>query len=171
MTDAPVGLLPTQLTGVQANAAGLAFHHVAVQTGDLEASIAWYQAFFGAEVAWTLNTFSDLSMERLPGLSGLAELTAGGLRFHIFTRGAEHGYPPPTDNNQFQHVCIEVRTSEELRSWHARWHSVRESAAYTFVRDEPATDIVVDSDGVESFYAFDVNGVEFEFTYLPGEQA
>jgi hypothetical protein len=31
-----------------------------------------------------------------------------------------------------------------------------------------ATDIVVDADGGASFYALDVNGLEFEFTCLPG---
>ncbi len=150
-----------------ANPARLRFHHIAVQTCDLDASISWYEEFFGAEVAWTLDRFSDLSMERLPGLSGLAELTAGELRFHLFTRGPEHGAPPPADTNQFQHVCVEVASSEELRSWHARWHSVHDSGKYAFTRDVPATDIVVDSDGVESFYAYDTNGVEFEFTHLP----
>ncbi|MFI9586843.1 VOC family protein [Streptomyces sp. NPDC052236] len=171
MTDASLDTPPRELPEVRPSPSGLTLHHIAVQTGDLAASIDWYQAFFGAEIAWTLDTYSDLSMERLPGLSGLAELTAGGLRFHVFTRGAEHGRQPSADTNQFQHICIEVRTSEELRAWQARWHSVRQSGAYTFVRDEPATDVVVDSDGVESFYAFDINGVEFEFTCLPGERA
>lgn len=151
--------------------AGLSLHHIAVQTGDLDASIAWYRDFFGAEVTWTLGTFSELSMERLPGLSGLAELTAGELRFHLFSRGPEHGVAPPADSNQYQHLCIEVGTPGELRAWHAKWVSVRASGAHSFLRREDATEIVVDSDGVESFYAFDVNGLEFEFTYLPGERA
>jgi len=171
VADAPLDTLARKLPVAQPAPAGLAFHHIAVQTGDLDGSISWYRAFFGAELTWTLDTFSDLSVERLPGLSGLAEVNAGELRFHLFTRGAEHGTPPPADNNQFQHVCIEVRSREDLRTWHTRWHAVRSSAAYTFVREEQATDIVIDSDGVESFYAFDINGVEFEFTFLPGEHA
>jgi catechol 2,3-dioxygenase-like lactoylglutathione lyase family enzyme len=154
-----------------ADPAGLRLHHIAVQTGDLDESIAWYRNFFGARVTWTLDTFSDLSMVRLPGLSGLAELEAGGLRFHLFTRGPEHGVAPPADSNQYQHICIEVGTPDELRAWHARWKAVHASGEHSFARQESATDIVADSDGVESFYAFDVNGLEFEFTYLPGARA
>ncbi|MEV6395113.1 VOC family protein [Streptomyces sp. NPDC051907] len=169
MSDASgAAVLEASATG--ADPARLSLHHIAVQTGDLDASIAWYREFFGAEVKWTLNAFSDLSMERLPGLSGLAEVVAGGLRFHLFTRGPEHGVLPPADSNQYQHICIEAGTPEELRSWHAKWTSVYESGAHSFARREAATDIVVDGDGVESFYAFDVNGLEFEFTYLPGER-
>ena len=149
----------------------LAFHHVAVQTPDLRASIAWYKEFFGAEVSWTLETFSDLSMERLPGLSGVAEVTAGGLRFHLFSCGPKYDAPPPPDVSQFQHVCVEVRSREELSAWHARWHAVRESGDHAFAREALASDIVVDGDGVLSFYAFDINGVEFEFTCFPGVQA
>lgn len=170
MSDAPMTAV-MEPPGTPAEPAGLSLHHIAVQTADLNASIAWYRDFFGADVMWTLDTFSELSMERLPGLSGLAELVAGGLRFHVFTRGPEHGVAPPADSNQYQHICIEVRTPEELRSWQAKWMSVYESGAHSFTRREAATEIVVDSDGVESFYAFDVNGLEFEFTYLPGERA
>ncbi|MFF8957565.1 VOC family protein [Streptomyces sp. NPDC014894] len=144
-------------------------HHIAVQTTDLEASLAWYRDFFGASVSWTLDSFSELSLSRLPGLSRLAEVTVGGLRFHLFTRGAEHGGPPPAGTHQFQHVCLEVGGAEELTAWHARWFAVHASGAHRFTRDEPATDIVVDGDGVRSFYAYDVNGVEFEFTWIPGD--
>ncbi|MEU0009342.1 VOC family protein [Streptomyces sp. NPDC006314] len=157
-------------TAPQPDPAQLTLHHLAVQTADLDASISWYRDFLGADVTWTLDTFSDLSMERLPGLSGLAEVVVGGLRFHLFTRGPEHAAGPPADTNQFQHACIEVRSPEQLRLWRERWIEVYETGGYTFVRDVPPTEIVVDSDGVESFYAFDVNGIEFEFTYLPGER-
>ncbi|MGA4866955.1 VOC family protein [Streptomyces lavendulocolor] len=170
MSDAPTTAVE-EAPAAPTAPARLSLHHIAVQTGDLDRSIAWYRDFFGAEVKWTLGTFSELSMERLPGLSGLAELEAGGLRFHLFTRGPEYGVTPPADTNQYQHICIEVRTPEELRAWHAKWFAVHASGAHSFVRREDATDIVVDSDGVESFYAFDVNGLEFEFTYLPGERA
>ncbi|MFD9307839.1 VOC family protein [Streptomyces sp. NPDC060048] len=158
-------------TESQPDPAQLTLHHLAVQTADLDASISWYREFLGAEVTWTLDTFSDLSMERLPGLSGLAEIMVGGMRFHLFSRGPEHADPPPADTNQFQHACIEVRTPEQLRLWRERWVDVYETGGYAFVRDVPPTEIVVDGDGVESFYAFDINGIEFEFTYLPGERA
>lgn len=146
--------------------ARLRFHHVAVQTDDLAASIGWYEDFFGAEVSWTLEDFSEFSKERLPGLSRVVELTVGELRFHLFTRGAAHQGAPPPGTNQFQHVCVEVPTPNELRAWHSRWRSVHNSGTYAFTLDVPATDIVVDSDGVQSFYAYDINGVEFEFTCL-----
>jgi catechol 2,3-dioxygenase-like lactoylglutathione lyase family enzyme len=171
MTDLSRDILAKSTSSVRPSPSGLRYHHVAVQTDDLDASIRWYQEFLGAQVTWTLDRFSELSMERLPGLSGLAELTAGALRFHLLTRGQDYGGPPPADNNQFQHICIEVQTPEELRAWHARWHAVHDSAGYTFARTEGATDVVVDSDGVQSFYAFDINGVEFEFTYLPKARA
>lgn len=145
----------------------LRFHHVAVQTDDLASSISWYKDFFGAKVTWTLEEFSELSLERLPGLSSLAELTADELRFHLFTRGAHHRGAPPSGTNQFQHVCVEVPTPKDLLAWYSRWHAVYDSGVYTFTRDAPATDIVVDNDGVQSFYAYDPNGIEFEFTFLP----
>jgi catechol 2,3-dioxygenase-like lactoylglutathione lyase family enzyme len=165
--EAPTREVPETFTDPSA----LRLHHIAVQTDDLEASIAWYREFFGAEVVWALDTFSELSRSRLPGLSGLAEIVVGGLRFHLFTRGPEHRHVPAADTNQFQHVCIAVRSPEQLRGWHTKWNAVRESSGYTFLRDTPATEIVVDADGVASFYACDINGVEFEFTYAPGGRA
>lgn len=165
MTGTPTAVWAERLVVAEAVPARLRFHHVAVQTDDLAASIGWYEDFFGAEVSWTLEEFSEFSKERLPGLSRVVELTAGELRFHLFTRGAHQGAPPP-DTNQFQHVCVEVPTPKELREWHSRWCSVHNSGTYAFTLDVPATDIVVDSDGVQSFYAYDINGVEFEFTCL-----
>lgn len=170
MSDAPRAAVMEAPAAATAPAR-LSLHHIAVRTGDLDRSIAWYRDFFGAEVMWTLDTFSELSMERLPGLSRLAELAAGGLRFHLFTRGPEHDVTPPMDSNQYQHIRIEVGTPEELSAWHAKWFSVYEPGAHSFIRREAATDIVVDSDGVEGFHVCDVNGLEFEFTHPPGERA
>ncbi|MET8567934.1 VOC family protein [Streptomyces sp. NPDC004783] len=145
-----------------------AWHHIAVQTADLDASISWYEEFFDARTAWTLDTFSELTRRRLPGITRLAELTVGGLRFHLFTRGPEHSAPPPADTAQFQHVCLGVPSPEALEDWHDRWSRLYSGGRYRFARPEPATGIVVDPDGTRSFYAYDVNGVEFEFTYQPG---
>jgi catechol 2,3-dioxygenase-like lactoylglutathione lyase family enzyme len=147
--------------------AGLRFHHVAVQTADMDVSTEWYQKFFDAEITWTLDTFSQLSMERLPGLSRVTELKAGELRFHLFSRNLLTALPPNPDTNQFQHVCLEVSSPEELRNWRVRWMSIFDSGQFCFAGGTPATEIVTDSDGVQSFYAVDVNGVEFEFTCLP----
>ena len=52
--------------------------------------------------------------------------------------------------------CNSPRTYKNLKS-----------GRYTFALDEQPTDIVVDEDGVRSFYTYDVNGLEFEFTFLP----
>ena len=65
-------------------------------------------------------------------------------------------------------MCLVVNSAEELRAWRSHWIAVHESGRYGFTRDEPPTPIVTDADGTLSFYCFDVNGLEFEFTYTPG---
>lgn len=144
-----------------------AVHHIAVQTAHFDRSIAWYREFFGCEVSWTLDRFSELTRSRLPGISQLAELAAGGTRFHVFSRGAGFDRPPPRDTQQFQHICLEAATADALAAWRDRWLGIYESGRYEFAVAEPATDIVVDDDGVQSFYCRDVNGLEYEFTYDP----
>jgi catechol 2,3-dioxygenase-like lactoylglutathione lyase family enzyme len=141
-------------------------HHVGVQTSDIANSIDWYQNFFGCRIAWTLDTFSPLTHSRLPGIVQLAEVVIGDARFHLFERD---GTVADQDDSsiQFQHVCLAVDSAEELNSWRSHWISVRGSDRYEFTRDEPPTPIVTDADGTQSFYCFDVNGLEFEFTYAP----
>lgn len=152
--------LPAPLTG--------AINHVGVQTADLTNAIAWYQDFLGARVSWEMNQgFSALSQRRLPGLSRLVEVTVADIRLHLFTRDIGPAGPPPAEANQFQHVCLRVATAEELRRWRRHWFSLYESGRYTFVRPEPASEIDTDAVGMQSFYAYDVNGLEYEFTYLP----
>lgn len=55
----------------------------------------------------------------------------------------------------------------EMSAWQRHWTRLYESGRFHFTRDEPATEIVTDDDGVQSFYAFDVNGLEYEFTWIP----
>lgn len=142
-------------------------HHVAVQTGDMDTSIAWYRDFLGCDVTWSMSGgFSALSRRRLPGLSRVAELAVADMRFHLFTR-ASGTVPPPADANQFQHVCLRVPSADQLNRWRTRWIQLYESGRFRFTRPEPASEIDIDADGMQSFYAFDVNGLEFEFTYLP----
>lgn len=143
-------------------------HHLAVETADLDNCVAWYTDFFGGTAAWSLDAFSDLTRDRLPGISRLTEVVAAGTRFHLFTRTVSYARPHP-DTFQFQHVCMTVATVEELRGWRDRWQRLFDSGRYVFVRPEPPTEIVVDSDGVSSFYAYDVNGLEYEFTHIPAE--
>jgi len=143
-------------------------HHLAVETADLDNCVAWYTEFFGGTAAWSLDTFSDLTRDRLPGITRLTEVVAAGTRFHVFTRSAAYT-PLPADTLQFQHVCMTAATAEELRRWRDRWQWLYACGRYVFARPEPATEIVVDSDGVSSFYAYDVNGLEYEFTHIPAE--
>jgi catechol 2,3-dioxygenase-like lactoylglutathione lyase family enzyme len=145
----------------------LTLHHLAVQTRNLDNCVAWYRAFFDCQVNWELDTFSELTLRRLPGIGRLVELSTGDLRFHVFNR-AGLDTNPPHDSPQFQHACVLVGSAAALRERRERWYELSRSGRYTFDHPEPATDIVVDADGVASFYALDVNGLEFEFTYIPG---
>jgi hypothetical protein len=60
-----------------------------------------------------------------------------------------------------------VASSEELAALRQRWLDLYRSGRYTFALEDQPTDVVVDSDGVESFYAPDPNGLELEFTFVP----
>jgi catechol 2,3-dioxygenase-like lactoylglutathione lyase family enzyme len=143
-------------------------HHVGVQTYDLADSLAWYGDFFGAEPTWTLETFSELTRSRLPGMRRLTEVVVGDFRLHLFERtGAK--LPQDADPVQFQHLCFAVGSPDELRDRRARWIELFESGRHRFARPDPPTEIVVDDQGVQSFYCYDVNGLEFEFSYLPAE--
>lgn len=145
-------------------------HHVGVQTADLESSIDWYRNFFGCTVSWKLTRFSALSHRRLPGLTELVELAGTDLRFHLFVRDTPPEDPISATARQFQHLCLAVPTPQSLQMWRDRWFDLYDSGRYTFVRAEPATEIDIDSDGMQSFYCLDVNGLEFEFSYFPGSE-
>jgi catechol 2,3-dioxygenase-like lactoylglutathione lyase family enzyme len=142
------------------------FHHVGIQTNDLDNSVRWYEDFFGCERAWTLDRFSELTRRRLPGIRALTEMAVGDVRIHLFERPGR-AYDPAETATQFQHFCLCVDTAEELITLRRRWIELYESGRYRFALDEQPTDIVIDSDGVQSFYVYDVNGLEFEFTFLP----
>ncbi|MFI7576124.1 VOC family protein [Micromonospora sp. NPDC049497] len=144
----------------------LRFHHVGVQTTDLENSVRWYEDFLGCRRAWSLDTFSELTRSRLPGIRELTEMVLGDVRFHLFERPGRKS--EPTESGvQFQHFCFNVGAAEDLVRLRRRWIELRESGRYTFAVDEQPTDIVTDEDGVQSFYTYDVNGLEFEFTFVP----
>lgn len=147
-------------------------HHIAVQTADLANCVAWYREYFGCRPTWSTDVFSPLTRSRLPGIVAMAELEADGVRFHVFeyddgVDGAAGAAPPPA-GPRFQHVCLVASSSAELRARHRRWWDVFESGRFAFARSEGPTEVVVDEGGVESFYFYDVNGLEFEFTHVPG---
>ncbi|MEU6059812.1 VOC family protein [Streptomyces sp. NPDC047097] len=142
-------------------------HHLGVQTADLDNCCEWYLEFLGAEKKWELDRFSDLTLSRLPGIGRLVEIAVGDLRLHLFDRSGHTGETPHEEDFQFQHVCLTVDAPEELEAVRDRWNALYDSGRYRFVREERPTEIVVDDDGVWSLYLYDVNGLEFEFTYVP----
>lgn len=144
------------------------FHHVGIQTNDLENCVSWYEDFLGCRPSWSLDRFSELTRSRLPGIRVLTEMVLGDVRLHLFERpgrAADQG----ESAIQFQHFCFCVSAAEDLVRLRQRWMELFESGQYSFALDEQPTDVVTDSDGVQSFYAYDVNGLEFEFTYLPSD--
>jgi catechol 2,3-dioxygenase-like lactoylglutathione lyase family enzyme len=142
------------------------FHHIGIQTNDLDNCVSWYEDFLGCRQVWSLETFSELTRRRLPGIRALTELALGDLRLHLFERRGQ--VPDPTESAvQFQHFCLSVNEPAELEKLRRRWIELYESGRYTFNLTDPPTDVVTDDDGVQSFYAYDVNGLEFEFTFVP----
>ena len=142
-------------------------HHIGVQTSDLDNCLKWYVEFFAVEQKWCLDRFSELTHSRLPGIRRLIEVTAGSLRFHLFDRAHTTGAPADGLSYQFQHICLQVQTPDDLVTIRDRWIRLFESGSFAFARPDYPTDIVVDSDGVQSLYVFDVNGLEYEYSYIP----
>jgi catechol 2,3-dioxygenase-like lactoylglutathione lyase family enzyme len=146
----------------------LRLHHIAVQTTDLANCVSWYQDFFGGSLNWSTDRFSELTRNRLPGISRVTEIAVGNIRFHVFERDGLRHADGDTEDVRFQHVCLATENPRELRKWRQRWVDLFDSGRYIFLRPEHPTGIVVDDAGIESFYCFDVSGLELEFTYIPG---
>lgn len=144
------------------------FHHIGIQTDDLKNAAAWYEAFLGCRCSWSLTAFSELTRSRLPGIRELREVVVGDVRIHLFERAGRPASSPGESLIQFQHLCLSARSAQELVELRRRWIELYESGKYSFALSDQPTDIVVDADGVQSFYTYDVNGLEFEFTYVPG---
>jgi catechol 2,3-dioxygenase-like lactoylglutathione lyase family enzyme len=143
------------------------FHHVAIQTSDLDNSVSWYEEFLGCRQAWSLTEFSELTHSRLPGIRRLAELVVGSERLHLMERAGRPAIGPRDSVVQFQHLCLSVGAPEDLVALRQRWLELFDSGRYEFALADRPTEVVVDSDGVRSFYAYDPNGLELEFTYVP----
>ena len=144
-----------------------AVHHIAIQTSDLDNAADWYEAFLGGQRAWTLSEFAPLTQSRLPGIRRLSELVVGEIRLHLFEREGRPAARPRESVTAFQHIGMSVDDEAALAALRARWIELFESGRFVFALVEPPTEIVTDADGVQSFYAYDVNGLEFEFTYIP----
>ncbi|RLK58184.1 VOC family protein [Actinokineospora cianjurensis] len=144
----------------------LTVNHIAIQTDDVEGTIAWYKEFLDSSVEWELDEFSDLTRSRLPGIGRLAELRAGDVRLHVFDRTEHSGHGPGPLDHQFQHVGIVVDDVEHLAALRDRWLRAKEATQVTWQREEPPSDIVIDSSGMSSLYVLDPNGLEFEFLHF-----
>ncbi|GAA2923031.1 VOC family protein [Streptomyces thioluteus] len=146
------------------------FHHVAIQTDDVESTITWYREFLGATAEWSLTRFSPLTHSRLPGIRKLIELKVGDVRFHIFDRAGHTRQGPHPLGYQFQHIGITVDSHDDLVVLRDRWLRLREERQdIRWSREEQPSDIVTDDDGMQSLYILDPNGLEMEFIHFSGE--
>jgi catechol 2,3-dioxygenase-like lactoylglutathione lyase family enzyme len=146
------------------------FHHIGVQTTDIDNTAAWYSDFLDCRPTWTLDRFSELTRSRLPGITSLTEMVIGDVRLHLFERP---GHPVTHGESRvaFQHFCLHVEDPAELVALRQRWIKIYDSGRYAFASTEQPTVVVADDDGVHSFYALDVNGLELEFTHVPSGPA
>ncbi len=148
----------------------LAVHHVAIETTDVDNTVAWYEAFLGCERTWTLTSFSLLTQERLPGISTLTELAVGAFKLHVYERAPQLASVPLVGAGavpaiQFQHLAFAVGSAAALSGARARWIELFDSGKFSFARSDCPTPIVTDADGIASFYCYDVNGLELELTF------
>jgi catechol 2,3-dioxygenase-like lactoylglutathione lyase family enzyme len=152
-------------------ASKLRVHHVAIESTCLDECVRWYREFLGCEQNWTLSTFSDVTTQRLPGIARLVEIAAGDLRLHVFERLRDPAAGRTATVGPVQHVCVAVSSPEELAQHRQRWLELYPGYQAAFASDDPPTDVLIDGDGSQSFYAYDINGVELEFCYDPGATA
>ena len=72
---------------------------------------------------------------------------------------------------QNHHLGFSVKTSNEIDQIIEKWNKLYQSQRYLFVQNAYITNKIRDSVGVESAYFTDVNGLEFEITYVPQPSA
>jgi catechol 2,3-dioxygenase-like lactoylglutathione lyase family enzyme len=143
-------------------------HHIAAIVRSADRSARWYTEVFGLRVNWTLTAFSDLTLKRLPGLTRIDELVADGIRVHLMeVRDASAG-PADVSAAAFQHACLSVGSPDELAALHARSREAAESGDHAAA---PPSEIIVDADGVASFYLSDPDHLEWEITCVPATAA
>ena len=141
------------------------FNHVAIQVNDLENTLSWYQYFFKCKINWELTKFSQLTIQRLPGIRKIIEIENDFFRFHLFDRINTS----PIERNciQYQHICFSVDNPIKIDKIKKEWQELFDSKKFRFADNSHITDKIVDGKGVESLYFTDVNGLEFEVTYIP----
>lgn len=134
--------------------------HIAIRVRSLSASVPWYTRFFSARQTWSLAEFSDLTRSRLPGISALTEIVAGGVKFHLFEQqaAADAGTGGCGD---VQHVGIHVDSLGELTRLRERWDEL--SLDPESPGSGSVTDLTTDaSTRTVSFYCTDPDGTQFE---------
>lgn len=147
-------------------------HHVAYQVEDLALTVKWYNEMFGAKENWKMEGgFSDTTLKRLPNIKTLVELQAGEVRWHIFDRGSVVSpLLRPTQQPEYQHVCIGVSQIEELEVFRQKWQELyfNFKEQYQKMATAPAqlcSNIIVEDNGSAEFYCLDPNGLEIEMFY------
>lgn len=144
-------------------------HHVALVTPDADNLGAWYHDLLGMQHAWTLSDLSDLTIRRLPGIRRIDEWKLGTFRIHLLEVPAAEPASTTVRMANYQHVCLCLESIESLTALQQRWLSLAHSKRFRFLVRAEASEVVVDLDGVHSFYAFDPDGREWEFTVVPAE--
>lgn len=140
-------------------------HHFAIQVPELDNTTKWYCDFFQMEHQWTLDKLNHVTLSRLPGIRAVSELGNSNMRVHLLHMP---GTAPAQREKriEFQHICMQLNTAEDVQTMHAKWISFYNSGKYGFQHDWQPTEII-DEDGAKTFYCFDVHGNEFELTYIP----
>lgn len=152
----------------QASASAV-IHHVALVTADADNLGAWYHDLFGMRHVWTLVDFSELTMRRLPGIRRIDEWKLGSLRIHLLEVPSAEAASATVKMASYQHICLCLDSVEELIVLRRRWLSLAYSKRFRFFVEANASEVVIDPDGVASFYALDPDGLEWEFTVVPVE--
>lgn len=145
------------------------FDHLAVQIPHqrLQNTVKWYIDFFGCTKNWEQYTsFEPLTYERIPGIQSIVELECKAFRFHIFGREPLNEIVV-NEYIQNHHVGFSVSDPSEIERIEQKWNELYQSQNYVFTQNAYVTEKMTDSLGVDSIYFTDVNGLEFEVTYVP----
>lgn len=148
----------------------LFFDHLAIQVegSNLENTIKWYVDFFECKRNWQQSSnFQQLTLDRIPGIQTIVELESSYFRFHLFSKAiiSKVVY----DNIQYHHIGFAAKSSDILDRLRAKWIRLQESKQYNFSENTYVTEKIIDSLGVESLYFTDVNGLEYELTFIPAK--
>lgn len=147
------------------------FDHLAIQipSNKIKNTIDWYTEFFNCKHIWTQSTsFAPLTLSRIPGILKIVELESSFFRFHIFTKEVVNN-STVEEYTQYHHLGFSVNSSNELLFLIEKWKKLHISKKFVFVEGAYVTDLLIDAIGIESIYFTDVNGLEYEVTYIPNK--